>query len=157
MSKPEEEAALLQDLVNDSVDHRGNPAVRSSTGGWRSACLIIGGKNKLLLITVCFLLLNLDEELYVCFRCGSWREICLCWDCMQYDHLPDRTARTINGERRRECEYVEWNRLDTSYYRSFRSRRLSWSLPDNSWIFPHLHTGWYLRLFFLPLVLQNSR
>ncbi|CAH8349852.1 unnamed protein product [Eruca vesicaria subsp. sativa] len=42
MSIPEEEVSLLKDLVNDSVDHRGNPAVRSSTGGWRSACLIIG-------------------------------------------------------------------------------------------------------------------
>ncbi|KAH0893505.1 LOW QUALITY PROTEIN: hypothetical protein HID58_055934, partial [Brassica napus] len=42
MSIPEEEVGLLEDLVNDSVDHRGNPAVRSSTGGWRSACLIIG-------------------------------------------------------------------------------------------------------------------
>ncbi|KAG2318866.1 hypothetical protein Bca52824_012079 [Brassica carinata] len=42
MSIPEEEVALLQDLVHDSVDHRGNPAVRSSTGGWKSASLIIG-------------------------------------------------------------------------------------------------------------------
>ncbi|KAJ4879774.1 Protein NRT1/ PTR FAMILY 5.16 [Raphanus sativus] len=42
MSIPEEEVALLQDLVHDSVDHRGNPAGRSSTGGWRSASLIIG-------------------------------------------------------------------------------------------------------------------
>uniref|UniRef100_M4D3F0 Uncharacterized protein n=1 Tax=Brassica campestris TaxID=3711 RepID=M4D3F0_BRACM len=42
MSIPEEEVGLLEDIVNDSVDHHGNPAVRASTGGWRSACLIIG-------------------------------------------------------------------------------------------------------------------
>ncbi|KAJ0247546.1 hypothetical protein HA466_0159910 [Hirschfeldia incana] len=42
MSVPEEEAALLQDSVSGSVDHRGNPAGRSSTGRWRSAGLIIG-------------------------------------------------------------------------------------------------------------------
>ncbi|CAN7133746.1 unnamed protein product [Brassica rapa subsp. narinosa] len=42
MSIPEEEVGLLEDLVNDSVDHHGNPTVRASTGGWRSACLIIG-------------------------------------------------------------------------------------------------------------------
>ena len=47
MSIPEEEVGLLEDLVNDSVDHRGNLAVRSSTGGWRSASLIIGEKSKL--------------------------------------------------------------------------------------------------------------
>uniref|UniRef100_A0A0D3BI41 Uncharacterized protein n=1 Tax=Brassica oleracea var. oleracea TaxID=109376 RepID=A0A0D3BI41_BRAOL len=74
-------------------------------------------------------------------RCGSCREICLRWDCMQHDHLPNRTARAIDGKRRREREHVDRNRLHASYYWSFLSRCLSRSLPDNSWIFPHLHTG----------------
>ncbi|EOA39123.1 hypothetical protein CARUB_v10011935mg [Capsella rubella] len=38
----EEEAALIEDSVSDSVDHRGLPAGKSSTGGWRSAWYIIG-------------------------------------------------------------------------------------------------------------------
>ncbi|KAF3496469.1 hypothetical protein DY000_02055341 [Brassica cretica] len=42
MKKPEEEASLLEDYVSDSVDHRGSPAEKSSTGGWRSAWFIIG-------------------------------------------------------------------------------------------------------------------
>ncbi|EOA37552.1 hypothetical protein CARUB_v10011811mg [Capsella rubella] len=42
MKIPEEEVALLIDHVSDSVDHRGRPAVKSSTGGWRSAWFIIG-------------------------------------------------------------------------------------------------------------------
>ncbi|ESQ34242.1 hypothetical protein EUTSA_v10007254mg [Eutrema salsugineum] len=42
MTIPEEEAQLLEDLVSDSVDHCGNPARKSSTGGWRSAWFIIG-------------------------------------------------------------------------------------------------------------------
>lgn len=46
MKKPEEEASLLEDYVSDSVsdsvDHRGSPAAKSSTGGWRSAWFIIG-------------------------------------------------------------------------------------------------------------------
>ncbi|CAH2033922.1 unnamed protein product [Thlaspi arvense] len=37
-----EEVALLEDLVSDSVDYRGIPAGKSSTGGWRSAWFIIG-------------------------------------------------------------------------------------------------------------------
>lgn len=42
MAIPEEEAALIEDSVSDSVDHRGLPAGKSSTGGWRSAWYIIG-------------------------------------------------------------------------------------------------------------------
>ncbi|KAL1225822.1 Protein NRT1/ PTR FAMILY 5.15 [Cardamine amara subsp. amara] len=42
MKIPEEEVALLEDYVSDSVDHRGFPAEKSSTGGWRSAWFIIG-------------------------------------------------------------------------------------------------------------------
>ncbi|CAA0233178.1 unnamed protein product [Arabidopsis thaliana] len=42
MKIPEEEVALLEDYVSDSVDHRGFPAGKSSTGGWRSAWFIIG-------------------------------------------------------------------------------------------------------------------
>ncbi|CAE5958258.1 unnamed protein product [Arabidopsis arenosa] len=42
MKIPEEEVALLEDYVSDSVDHRGLPAGKSSTGGWRSAWFIIG-------------------------------------------------------------------------------------------------------------------
>ncbi|KAG7597959.1 Proton-dependent oligopeptide transporter family [Arabidopsis suecica] len=42
MAIAEEEAALLEDPVSDSVDHRGLPAGKSSTGGWRSAWYIIG-------------------------------------------------------------------------------------------------------------------
>ncbi|CAH8382980.1 unnamed protein product [Eruca vesicaria subsp. sativa] len=42
MKTLEEEASLLQDYVSDSVDHRGSPAAKSSTGGWRSAWFIIG-------------------------------------------------------------------------------------------------------------------
>ncbi|KAL1224476.1 Protein NRT1/ PTR FAMILY 5.16 [Cardamine amara subsp. amara] len=38
----EEEVAFLEDFVSDSVDHRGTPAGKSSTGGWRSAWYIIG-------------------------------------------------------------------------------------------------------------------
>ncbi|CAN8304430.1 unnamed protein product [Cochlearia groenlandica] len=38
----DEEVALLEDYVSDSVDHRGFSAVKSSTGGWRSAWFIIG-------------------------------------------------------------------------------------------------------------------
>ncbi|CAN8313257.1 unnamed protein product [Cochlearia groenlandica] len=37
-----EEIALLDDSVSDSVDHRGYPAGKSSTGGWSSALFIIG-------------------------------------------------------------------------------------------------------------------
>lgn len=85
---------------------------------------------------------NLDfASLFLFFRCGSWREIRLLWDCMQLDYLPHRTARTIDGNRRRERKHMVRNRLDTSYFRSFRSRRLSWSLPDNSCSFSHLYTG----------------
>ncbi|CAH2033629.1 unnamed protein product [Thlaspi arvense] len=42
MKKPEAEVALLEDHVSDSVNHRGFPAGKSSTGGWRSAWFIIG-------------------------------------------------------------------------------------------------------------------
>ncbi|KAG7592639.1 Proton-dependent oligopeptide transporter family [Arabidopsis thaliana x Arabidopsis arenosa] len=42
MAIAEEEAALIEDSVSDSVDHRGLPAGKSSTGGWRSAWYIIG-------------------------------------------------------------------------------------------------------------------
>ncbi|CAL9215939.1 unnamed protein product [Arabidopsis halleri] len=42
MAIAEEEAALIEDTVSDSVDHRGLPAGKSSTGGWRSAWYIIG-------------------------------------------------------------------------------------------------------------------
>ncbi|CAA7027237.1 unnamed protein product [Microthlaspi erraticum] len=42
MKKSEEEFTLLEDHVSDSVDHRGLPARKSSTGGWRSAWFIIG-------------------------------------------------------------------------------------------------------------------
>ncbi|KAG2303616.1 hypothetical protein Bca4012_062354 [Brassica carinata] len=42
MATPEEEVALLEDYVSDSVDHRGFPAGKISTGGWRSAWYIIG-------------------------------------------------------------------------------------------------------------------
>ncbi|VVB11174.1 unnamed protein product [Arabis nemorensis] len=43
MAKPEQEVTLLEeDYVSDSVDHRGIPAGKSSTGGWRSSFFIIG-------------------------------------------------------------------------------------------------------------------
>uniref|UniRef100_A0A1J3FRF7 Protein NRT1/ PTR FAMILY 5.16 n=1 Tax=Noccaea caerulescens TaxID=107243 RepID=A0A1J3FRF7_NOCCA len=42
MAVTEEEVKLLEDSVSDSVDHRGLPAGKSSTGGWRSAWYIIG-------------------------------------------------------------------------------------------------------------------
>ncbi|KAG5379026.1 hypothetical protein IGI04_026868, partial [Brassica rapa subsp. trilocularis] len=38
----EEEVAFLEDYVSDSVDYRGVPAGKLSTGGWRSAWYIIG-------------------------------------------------------------------------------------------------------------------
>ncbi|CAH2033628.1 unnamed protein product [Thlaspi arvense] len=41
MTIPEEEVALLEDSVRDSVNHRGFPAGKSSTGGWRSSWYII--------------------------------------------------------------------------------------------------------------------
>ncbi|CAF1927716.1 hypothetical protein Bca4012_071373 [Brassica carinata] len=42
MVTPEEEVALIEDYVSDSVDHHGFPAGKLSTGGWRSAWYIIG-------------------------------------------------------------------------------------------------------------------
>ncbi|XP_010498730.1 PREDICTED: protein NRT1/ PTR FAMILY 5.15 [Camelina sativa] len=42
MKISEDEVALLEDYVSESVDYRGRPAVKSSTGGWRSAWFIIG-------------------------------------------------------------------------------------------------------------------
>ncbi|ESQ34537.1 hypothetical protein EUTSA_v10007239mg [Eutrema salsugineum] len=42
MKKDEEGFSLVENYVCDSVDHRGSPAGKSSTGGWRSAWFIIG-------------------------------------------------------------------------------------------------------------------
>ncbi|CAA7027238.1 unnamed protein product [Microthlaspi erraticum] len=42
MAIPEEEVTLLDYSVNGSIDHRGLPAGKYSTGGWRSAWYIIG-------------------------------------------------------------------------------------------------------------------
>ncbi|KFK44350.1 hypothetical protein AALP_AA1G246200 [Arabis alpina] len=43
MAIPEQEVTFLEeDDVSDSVDHRGFPAGKSSTGGWRSSWFIIG-------------------------------------------------------------------------------------------------------------------
>ncbi|KAK9902992.1 hypothetical protein M0R45_001335 [Rubus argutus] len=36
------ESPLLDDVVEDAVDYKGNPVRRSSSGGWRSASFIIG-------------------------------------------------------------------------------------------------------------------
>lgn len=60
MAIPEEEAALIEDSVSDSVDHRGLPAGKSSTGGWRSAWYIIGEEHfcDLFLFFLSFDLLN---------------------------------------------------------------------------------------------------
>ncbi|XP_010460013.1 PREDICTED: protein NRT1/ PTR FAMILY 5.16-like [Camelina sativa] len=42
MTIAEEKVSLIEDFVSDSVDHRGLPAGKSTTGGWRSAWYIIG-------------------------------------------------------------------------------------------------------------------
>jgi hypothetical protein len=34
--------AQLDDLVDGAVDYSGQPAIRSKSGYWRSACFIIG-------------------------------------------------------------------------------------------------------------------
>lgn len=81
------------------------------------------------------------------FRCRGRRKICLLWDCLQLNYLPHRTSRSIDGNRRRKRELLVRNSLDASCCRSFRSRRLYWSLPNHSDSFSHLHT----RMFLLQL------
>lgn len=145
----EEEVAFLDDYVSDSVDHRGTPAGKLSTGGWRSAWYIIGEKtwqkHRIFFFSwnffyECFFFLNI-------FRCRGRRKICLLWDCLQLNYLPHRTSRSIDGNRRRKRELLVRNSLDASCCRSFRSRRLYWSLPNHSDSFSHLHT----RMFLLQL------
>lgn len=36
------ETPLLDDVVEGAVDYKGQPVLRSSSGGWRSASFIIG-------------------------------------------------------------------------------------------------------------------
>ena len=36
------ETLLVEDTVDGTIDHKGCPAKRSSSGGWRSAYFIIG-------------------------------------------------------------------------------------------------------------------
>ena len=153
MATPEEEVALLEDYVSDSVDHHGFPAGKISTGGWRSAWYIIG---KFLFFFLNFLRVSFFSwksfTSFVFFslkkfRCGGRRKICLLWYCLQLNYLPHRTSRAIHGDRRRKRQHVVRNSLDASCLRSFHSRRISWSLSHHCCSFSHLHT----RRFSLPL------
>lgn len=41
----EEERGERDELISDAVDYKGDPAKRSSTGGWLSAASILGKLN----------------------------------------------------------------------------------------------------------------
>eukprot|EP00258_Populus_trichocarpa_P030855 XP_024446874.1 protein NRT1/ PTR FAMILY 5.10 isoform X2 [Populus trichocarpa] len=107
------------DSVNGSVDYKGNPVHRSTSGGWRSASFII------VLVCVC--------------SCGSCREVCIFWDIFEPYNVLDGSSWSVHGQCRRQCEYVVWHGHFAASFRSLCCRLFSWPLPDYYCRFSHLH------------------
>lgn len=86
---------LLNGIVDGSVDFRGKPSVRSTSGGWRSSGFIIG---KYLLVVQAFL--NFPSHSHkrkYSGRCRSSGEVRLLGDSVKPDNLLHGAVTDVNG------------------------------------------------------------
>jgi hypothetical protein len=139
MATSHSESPLLDDVVEDAVDYKGNPVRRSSSGCWRSASFIIG---KATLSHV--LSYNRDwmvVSLISIFRGGGCGEARLLRNRLQPDIVSDGAFGAVHGHGGGECECMVRNGDVDSSVGSVCGGLLPWTLPHHYCCFSPLRFG----------------
>lgn len=121
----------------------GNTAVRSSSGGWKSARLIIC-KQMQSSSSLIALKLWLTRFCCCCWAlcsCGNGRAFCLFRGIVKPDNVLDRTIGSANSCSCSECERLDWHNGVSSTSLGVCSWRVSWSFPYYHHIVFSLHLG----------------